>query len=197
MATIEEGLRAFIAVHVKYLLPGAFAAERKVIEEWPKTLPMSLELAALYTQGPYGVEIETGFTPLRIFDFQELERGQIGYRWTKNKDGLSLSSSWPSGYVVFMDDVGGGKPIIAVSSVEVSPVYASYNAEVPFKISDSVGDFFLALSRLIDVVYGEYEIFEVASDDGVDPNFIMRISEEIIPILGEKNFDRFFDYFYG
>jgi hypothetical protein len=55
-----------------------------------------------------------------------------------------------------MDDNGGGKPVIAVTDLDQTPVYSSYNVVAPFQIADSLADFILALSKMMDIVYGEF-----------------------------------------
>lgn len=126
-----------------------------------------------------------------------LNKAQTGYRWINSIDGPVLSDEWPSQHVVIMDDMGGGKPIIAVTNTYATPVFASYDVVEPFQIAESLADFIFALSRLIDIVYGEFDIFDVADDDGISTAFMARLNSEITPVLGEANKDRFVDYFYG
>ncbi|MBD1106703.1 hypothetical protein HXV84_09485 [Pseudomonas amygdali pv. morsprunorum] len=57
--------------------------------------------------------------------------------------------------------------------------------------------FFLALSKLIDIVYGEFDIFEISDDDGLNDAFVAKIASDLKPILGQENFERFIEYFYG
>jgi hypothetical protein len=75
-------------------------------------------------------------------------------------------------------------------------VYASYDIVAPFQIADSLADFILALSKMMDVVCGEFNVFDL-SDDGVSDAFLTRLQDEIGPILGDENTGRFIDYFYG
>ncbi|MNG20628.1 hypothetical protein D3C84_1049000 [compost metagenome] len=76
-------------------------------------------------------------------------------------------------------------------------MFASYDVVQPFQIADSLADFIRALSRLIDIVYGEFNIFDLSDDDGISDAFLKRLLEEVEPILGEDNTSRFVDYFYG
>ncbi len=96
-----------------------------------------------------------------------------------------------------MDDRGGGKPIIAVTNVKNTPVLASFDCVEPFKIADSLADFISALTKLIDIVYDEFDIFDISNDDGISTTFMARVNSEITPILGDDNRRRFVDYFYG
>ncbi|MNI73958.1 hypothetical protein D3C73_1300060 [compost metagenome] len=96
-----------------------------------------------------------------------------------------------------MDDSGGGKPIIAVTDVEKTPVFASYDVVESFQVADSLADFILALSRLVDIVYGRFNIFDLSDDEGVSSIFLTMLNDEVAPILGEDNAARFIDYFYG
>ncbi|MFD2885132.1 hypothetical protein ACFS4T_34235 [Pseudomonas lini] len=94
---------------------------------------------------PVGVEIETGLTSIRFFDLNTLEDDQVGYKWDGNSNKSQLNPRWPASFVVFMDDIGGGKPVIAVTDIEGTPVFASYDVAWPFKIADSLADFFFSL----------------------------------------------------
>ncbi len=42
-----------------------------------------------------------------------------------------------------MDDFDGGKPIIAITDIKGTPIYANYDIGEPFKIADSLADFFI------------------------------------------------------
>lgn len=198
MSDTDGALKELSAVHAKYNLPGRFLASSDLSVRWPAELPRSADLDVFYNDyEPDGVKIETGLTPLKLFDMVALKKAQIGYRWINTTDGAVLSDEWPAQDLVIMDDIGGGKPVIAVTNVEKTPVLASYDAVKPFQIAESLADFILALSRLIDIVYGEFNIFDVSDDDGISDAFIARLNAEIGPILGEDNRSRFMDYFYG
>jgi hypothetical protein len=198
MSDIDGALKDLSAVHAKYNLSGRFLASSDVSFRWPAELPRSVDLDVFYNDyEPGGVKIETGLTPLKLFDMVALKKAQIGYRWITSADGVVLNDEWPAQDLVIMDDIGGGKPVIAVTNVKKTPVLASYDAVKPFQIADSLADFILALSRLIGIVYGEFNIFDVSDDDGISNAFIARLNAEIGPILGEDNGSRFIDYFYG
>lgn len=196
MATIDEGLDAFCKVHAKYKLDGNIGTAPNNEVLWPKNLACSDELEAFYLRKPTNIKFETGFTPKKIFNVEDLEDGQVGYLWEGTESGRIANRKWPREHVVFVDSAGGD-PIIASTGQKSTPVYAAYDAAAPFKISDSLGDFFLALSKLIDIVYGEFEIFEISDDDGLNSVFLKRLHEILKPVVGEENFERFIDYFYG
>lgn len=198
MIDIDDALKELIAVHAKHKIPGRFLASNDVLIRWPSELPRSAELDVFYSKyEPCEVKIETGLTPLKLLDMVELKKAQTGYRWINTTGGPVLSDEWPHQDLVIMDDVGGGKPVIAVTNTETTPVFASYDGVEPFQIAESLASFILALSKLIDIVYGEFDIFDISDDDGVSTTFMARLSTEITPILGESNRDRFVDYFYG
>ncbi|WP_085673417.1 MULTISPECIES: hypothetical protein [unclassified Pseudomonas] len=198
MSDIEKALKALRLVHDKYQITGRFVASKDVAVRWPTELPRSAEVDFLFNEyEPVGVKIETGLTPLKLFDIASLQKGQFGYRWINAASGAVLSDEWPVQDLVIMDDNGGGKPIIAVTDVDQTPVYASYDVVAPFQVADSLADFILALSKMIDVVYGEFNIFDLSDDDGVSDAFLTRLQDEIGPVLGGENTDRFVDYFYG
>lgn len=198
MDTISDVLKGLSVVHAKHKIPGRFLASDDASTRWPPALPCSVELEAFYNQSePHGVQIETGLTPLKLFDVIALEKAQTGYRWISNTGGLVLNDEWPAQDVVIMDDRGGGKPIIAVTNIKNTPVLASYDCIEPFKVADSLADFILALTKLIDIVYDEFDIFDISNDDGISTMFMARVNSEITPILGDDNRRRFVDYFYG
>ena len=185
-------------VHNKYNLSGSFQRRGEVSLKWPSTLGRSVELDDFFNDyEPVDVKIETGFTPLKLFSLDSIERGQVGYKWVNVGSVTKLNKEWNQAFVVVMDDSGGGKPVIAVTNVKNTPVYASYSAVAPFKISDSLADFIFALAKLVEIVYGEFNVFEISDDDGLSSLFVARVNDEISPLLGEENFERFFDYFYG
>jgi hypothetical protein len=195
MVSIDDGLAAFSQAHVKYALSGRVDTTSTSIS-WPQNVPSSPELLSFYSRRPADIKIESGFTPRKIFNIESLERGQVGYLWSVTSSGNVINPNWPEKYVVFMDSAGGN-PTIAVVDQEGTPVYAAYDAIEPFRISDSLGEFFLALSKLIAIVYGEFNVFDISDDDGLSDVFISRLTDELLPILGQENFQRFVDCFYG
>ncbi|MFK3909398.1 hypothetical protein ACI2KD_15215 [Pseudomonas monteilii] len=198
MDTISDALKGLSAVHAKHKISGRFLASDDASTRWPPALPCSVELEAFYNQSePHGVQIETGLTPLKLFDVTALEKAQTGYRWINTTRGLVSNDEWPAQYLVIIDDIGGGKPIMAVTNIKNTPVLASYDCVEPFKIADSLTDFISALTKLIDIVYDEFYIFDISNDDGISNTFMARVNNEIAPILGDDNRRRFVDYFYG
>jgi hypothetical protein len=198
MIDIITAADELVRVHSKYSLSGNFQRCDQVDVKWPPALARSAELDAfLNGYEPVDVKIETGFTPLKLFSLEFIEKGQMGYKWIDVGSVTKLNEDWGRSFVVVMDDSGGGKPVIAVTDVKYTQIFASYSAVPPFKISDSLADFVFALARLIDIVYGEFNVFDISDDDGLNSLFVERVSSEISPILGEDNFENFFDYFYG
>lgn len=104
----------------------------------------------------------------------------------------------PDNYLVIGDDLGGGKPIIAVVDEGNTSIYASYDVVEPFKIADNLSGFLLSLTELIDLVYGYYDIFDIADDnDEVKKDFMDELKVRVVPFIGDENFNAFYDYFYG
>jgi hypothetical protein len=198
MSGIGHAAAELARVHNKYNLSGGFQSRAQVSAKWSSTLGRSVELDDFYNDyEPVDVKIETGFTPLKLFSLDSIEKGQVGYKWVNVESAVKLNKEWNHAFVVIMDDSGGGKPVIAVTNVKSTPVYASYSAVSPFKVSDSLADFVFALAKLVEIVYGEFNVFEISDDDGLNSLFVARMNDEISPLLGEENFERFFDYFYG
>lgn len=198
MSDIEEALKALRMVHDNYQIAGRFVASKDVAARWPTELPKSAEVDFFFNEyEPVGVKFETGLTPLKLFDIASLKKGQLGYRWINAASREVMNDEWPAQDLVIMDDNGGGNPIIAVTDVDQTPVYASYDVVAPFQIADSLADFILALSKMISIVYGEFNVFDLSDDDGVSDAFLIRLQDEISPILGDENTCRFVDYFYG
>lgn len=74
----------------------------------------------------------------------------------------------------------------------------SYDVIEPFQIAISLSGFIFSLAELIDLVYGHYDIFDIADDnDEVKDNFIDELRERIVPLIGNENFNAFYNYFYG
>ncbi|MDE4081360.1 MULTISPECIES: hypothetical protein [Enterobacter cloacae complex] len=184
---IEKALKKLIAICNKYSLPGSFNAVNDLDKTFPSNLPRSTELGFLYKNyNPEKLKIETGFTPIKLHSVSELLKAQSGYEYL------------PDNYLVIGNDLGGGKPIIAVIVEGSSYVYASYDVIEPFKIADSLSEFIFSLAELIDLVYGHYDIFDIADDnDEVKGNFIDELRERIVPLIGNENFNAFYNYFYG
>lgn len=199
MADLETALFKLKKVHGDFLLPGVFDRNSDLDDCWPSDLPRSSETDLFFTNHePRGVRFETGFTPMNFFEVAKLKKAQLGYRWTQGPENTKSVATWPGQFLVLMDGSGGGKPIIADTSTTGTPVYAAYDVVVPFKIADTLADYFLALAELIAVVYGEYDVFDIADeDDNILPEFSKTLEVNLIAILGKENFVRFFDYFYG
>ncbi len=184
---IEKALKKLIAICNKYSLPGSFNAVNGLDNTFPSNLPRSTEVGFLYENyNPEKLKIETGFTPIKLHSVSELLKAQSGYEYL------------PDNYLVIGNDLGGGKPIIAVIVEGISYVYASYDVIEPFKIAGSLTEFIFSLAELIDLVYGHYDIFDIADDnDEVKGNFIDELQERIVPLIGNENFNAFYNYFYG
>lgn len=184
---IEKALKKFIIICNKYSLSGSFSTVSDLDNTFPSNLPRSTDVDFLYKNyNPEKLRIETGFTPIKIHSVSELTKAQNGYEYL------------PDNYLVIGDDLGGGKPIIAVIDEGNSSVYASYDVIEPFQIASSLSGFIFSLAELIDLVYGHYDIFDIADDnDEVKDNFIDELRERIVPLIGNENFNAFYNYFYG
>lgn len=196
MTNLSDAIQAIINAHQRYALRGSFGPTRQT---WPAVLPSSTELLALYAQhAPQGVKIDTGIAPIRFLNLDALEESQVGYRWEDDASGRRASPKWNPAFIVFADDLGGGKPIIADTASPGTPIWANYDTGTPFQISGSLGDFLAALAVQIDVVYGSFAVFEVLDDnDEVKIEFLQHMRKEVLPILGNAFFDAYMDYFYG
>ncbi|MEP8941145.1 hypothetical protein ABKU80_23220 [Enterobacter mori] len=184
---IEKALKQFIIICNKYSLSGSFSTVNDLDNAFPSNLPRSTDVDYLYKNyNPEKLKIETGFTPIKIHSVSELSKVQSGYEYL------------PNNYLVFGDDLGGGKPIIAVIDEGKTSVYASYDVIEPLKIAGSLSGFIFSLAELIDLVYGQYDIFDIADDnDEVKDDFIDELRKRIVPLIGNEGFNAFFDYFYG
>ncbi|MDR0175749.1 hypothetical protein [Enterobacter sichuanensis] len=187
MRGIKEALKQLAAICKKYSLSGSFSTVSDLDNTFPSNLPRSTDIDFLYKNyNPENLKIETGFTPIKIHSVSELTKAQSGYEYL------------PDNYLVIGDDLGGGKPIIAVIDEGNSSVYASYDVIEPFQIASSLSGFIFSLAELIDLVYGHYDIFDIADDnDEVKDNFIDELRERIVPLIGNENFNAFYNYFYG
>ncbi|MBU5926350.1 hypothetical protein [Enterobacter sichuanensis] len=184
---IEKALKQFIVICNKYSLSGSFSTVSDLDNTFLSKLPRSTDVDFLYKNyNPEKLRIETGFTPIKIHSVSEITKAQNGYEYL------------PDNYLVIGDDLGGGKPIIAVIDEGNSSVYASYDVIEPFQIASSLSGFIFSLAELIDLVYGHYDIFDIADDnDEVKDNFIDELRERIVPLIGNENFNAFYNYFYG
>ena len=183
---IEKAFKQLIVICNKYSLSGSFRTVNDLDNAFPSNLPRSTEVEFLYENyNPEKLKIETGFAPIKLHSVSELLKAQSGYEYL------------PENYLVIGDDLGGGKPIIAVIDEGNTSAYASYNVVEPFQIAGSLSGFIFSLAGLIDVVYGQYDIFDIADDnDEVKDDFIDELRKRIMPLIGNENFDAFYDYFY-
>ena len=184
---IEKALKQLIVICNKYSLSGSFSNVNDLDNAFPPNLPRSTEVEFLYENyNPEKLKIETGFTPIKLHSVSELLKAQNGYEYV------------PNNYLVIGDDLGGGKPIIAVVDEGNTSIYASYDVIEPFKIAGSLSGFIFSLAELIDLVYGQYDIFDIADDnDEVKDDFIDELRKRIVPLIGNEGFNAFYDYFYG
>lgn len=187
MSDLKSTLEKFVDTCKKYGLSGHFEVINDLVNVFPVKWPHSVEIDIFYKNfNPKELKIETGFTPIKLYSVTDLEKAQTGYNY------------FPENYLVIGDDVGGGKPIIAIVDIENTPIYANYHVGEPFKIADSFCDFIKALTILINSVYDNYNIFDIADDnDEIKNDFIEELKEKISPIIGSNNFNAFYDYFYG
>ena len=181
MNEIEKALKKLIITCKKYSLLGSFSAVADLDNAFPSNLPRSKEVEFLYENyNPEKLKIETGYMPIKLHSVSELLKAQSGYEYL------------PDNYLVIGDDLGGGKPIIAVIDEGSSSVYASYDVIEPFQIASSLSGFIFSLAELIDLVYGHYDIFDIADDnDEVKDDFIDELRKRIVPLIGNESFNAF------
>lgn len=184
---IGKALKQLIVICNKYSLSGSFSTVNDLDNAFPSNLPRSTEVEFLYKNyNPEKLKIETGFTPIKLHSVSELLKANSGYEYL------------PDNYLVIGDDLGGGKPIIAVIDDGSASVSAGYDVIEPFQIASSLSGFIYSLAELIDLGYGKYDIFDIADDnDEVKDDFIDELRKRVVPILGNEGFNAFYDYFYG
>jgi len=184
---IEKALKKLLSICNKYSLPGSFNTVNDLDNTFSSNLPRSIDVDYLYKNyNPEKLKIEKGFTPIKIHSVSELLKAQSGYEHL------------PYNYLVIGDDLGGGKPIIAVIYEGSSSVYAGYDVIEPFQIASNLSGFICSLAELIDLVYGHYDIFDIADDnDEVKDDFIDELRERLVPLIDNENFNAFYNYFYG
>ena len=184
---IEKALKQLIVICNKYSLSGSFSTVNDLDNAFPSNLPRSTEVEFLYKNyNPEKLKIETGFTPIKLHSVSELLKANSGYEYL------------PDNYLVIGDDLGGGKPIIAVIDDGSASVSAGYDVIEPFQITSSLSGFIYSLAEPIDLGYGKYDIFDIADDnDEVKGDFIDELRKRIAPLIGNEGFNAFYDYFYG
>ncbi|MFJ4068924.1 hypothetical protein ACIPW4_27080 [Pseudomonas sp. NPDC089996] len=73
MSDIEEAMKALRLAHDKYQVAGRFVASKDAAARWPTELPKSAEIDFLFSEyEPIWVRIETGLTPMKLFDVASL-----------------------------------------------------------------------------------------------------------------------------
>ena len=136
--------------------------------------------------------IETGMSSLSFIDYLNLEQRNTNY---------SFSNLKKQDYIVFLEQNGGGEPILFnFHNDNNNPsIFAAYDVLEPFKIADNFLQFIQALTVIVDIVYNQYNIYEIYTNDDCDeikPEFLPKIKMALSPILGE-NIDHLMQYFYG
>lgn len=194
MGELENAIEDLKRLFEKYGIRGQFVNQ---VNPFLKELPTNHELDFYFENfNPVNVKIDTGASPFKLIDGSDLYKAQLGYRWNANS-GRSIDR-WNSNDIVIGDDMGGGRPIIVRTNIKLNPVFASYEGVTPFEVADSLVNFFKALGLLIDLVYGDYNIFEINNDDeSIKEEFTIEIKKRLIPVLGAENSGRLYDYFYG
>jgi hypothetical protein len=193
---VHAAIQALVAIHHRHRLPGCF---EPTDQAWPAALPASAALQAFYSShDPRQVKIDTGMSPIRLFELAGLERGQQGYRWQGDPALRNAAPNWNPAMVVFADNMGGGAPVMADTGSAGTPVWASAGPGGLIQIAASLADFMRALAAQIDIVYGDFAIFDVLDDnDEVKTDFAQQLRARLEPILGKTFFDAYWDYFYG
>ncbi|AZS49450.1 hypothetical protein DM558_01050 [Entomomonas moraniae] len=136
--------------------------------------------------------IQTGVSSISFIDYLNLKERNTKY---------SFSSLKEQDYIVLSEQTGGGDPILFnfLDNNSTPSIYAAYDVLEPFKIANNFLQFIEALTVLVDIVYNEYDIYEIYTNDDCDeikPEFLSKIDMKLSPILGE-NIDGFMRYFYG
>ncbi|GAA3589281.1 hypothetical protein GCM10023078_16180 [Gibbsiella greigii] len=189
MSKINEALNKLISTLNTYSITGIDS----------KTLPDDLSdliknkikssdyLLEFYSKvKPNNIKIETGYSPIKIFSLDTITAAQSGYQ------------SFSNDSLVIADDFGGGKPIIAITSDFHTPIYANYDTGKPFKIADDFISFILCLAETIDIIYGSFNIFDIAdNDDAIKVEFVDELKSRVESIIGISNFASWLDYLYG
>ncbi|QLI81283.1 hypothetical protein HZU75_06960 [Chitinibacter fontanus] len=146
--------------------------------------------------GDQSLKIETGFFPIKIAGSLYIDAAQIGYRYIYSNNSLVVNDRWPETDLVIVDGEGGGRPIFF--KVGSGEIYAMPEPALGYKMAENLPKFIFALAELIEIVYGEFGVFNVSNeDDEIDPLFIAALHKKVLPLLGTENFENFVDYFYG
>lgn len=199
MNTLDGAIKEMLRVHKKFDIEGSFGNNSQIKSKWPQGLPRSVETDYLFcSYEPVNIQFETGLTPICFLSLSTLNDGQSGYRWVGRSDKALRNENWSAQYLVFMDDIGGGKPIIADTGSPGTPILASYDAMEPFRIANSIADFLLAFAKTIEIVHGKFDVFDIYNeDDHISSRFVKMLYKDVRPLLGDEHFERFIDYFYG
>ncbi|MDO6410120.1 hypothetical protein [Pantoea phytobeneficialis] len=189
MIDVNEAIKKLVFILNKHSIAGmdSKTLPEDISDETRVKILSSYELHEFYSAlKPNDIKIETGYSPIKIFSLDTIIAAQSGYQ--------SLSDD----SLVIADDFGGGKPIIAHIESANTPVYANYDVGKPFKIANDFPGFILCLAETIDVVYGSFNIFDIADyDDVIKGDFVNDLRFRVENIIGSSNFDAWFDYLYG
>ena len=194
MNTIASGMENLIAQHRAYALSGQFSPGSV---SWPWAGPANPDILAFYRHyNPVDVLIETGLTPLRFHNTATLAAAQTAYSPRGNE--ALPPAHWPVNSLVIMDDIGGGRPIIAELRSEQTLIWAQHEAGTLLRIAASLPALLHALAAMVDLIYGKYQIFEVFDADGeVSGAFSEDFCSATSPFLGAEGSLHFFEYLYG
>lgn len=136
--------------------------------------------------------IQTGVSSITFIDYVNLEERNKLY---------FFSSLKANEYLVFAEQTGGGNPVLFnfQENTSTPAIYAAYDILEPFKIADNFHQFIEALTALIDIVYNDYDIYEIYTTDDCDeikPAFFPSINMRLSTILGQ-NMENFMRYFFS
>lgn len=136
--------------------------------------------------------VHTGVASLAFIDYRNLKERNAVYAFTSLKK---------QEYLVFSEQSGGGNPVLFnfKDDDNTPTIYAAYDVVEPFKIANSFHQFTEALTALAEIVYKEFNIYEIYTNDDCDeikPAFFTSINTRLPIILGD-NTENFMRYFFN
>ena len=196
MANLEEALRKFCSGFGR---SGEDTGEVKFVEysnaAYPASLPSCPALATLYQHSILNQAGIGGSLMLDLYDIDQLEKAQIGWRWKRNKDGtIETNPEWDPNLVLIGDRNGDA---LAVDTSETDgPVYGFIQGE-SILLANSLKDFFDIYSDWMQCEHSDFNMDVKVNNFNLEPQYLDRLTKIAKAKQSGSEVRGLIEYFFG
>lgn len=196
MAEFKEILKKFCD---SFGRAGDDTGDMKFVENthgtYPSSLPTCQALATFYQHLKLSHAGIGGSLMMDLYDIDQLEKSQIGWRWIRSKNGANeVNPAWSPNFVVIGDRNGDA---LAVDTTEASGPVHGFIQGTSILLSKSLQDFIDVYSDWMQCEFAEFKMDVKDDDFNLDPAFLDRLNKIAAAKLTGSEIHGLFEFYFG